>query len=288
MVPSPQPRSSTSRSLRDADPIDEILAAVPHARRDPREVALLPQCLVRIHLHALLSSTRWAMGSPIGSAIGSSQGQHPPERMRLGCAGPEIGVQAVCRRPASALARLRGVDDRLEIRVLGSIDLVRDGRVGADRRAEAAARARFPGRPSRRGRVDGTALRGAVGRHVPRSIRRRCCRASVSRLRKLLRPEAEIVARPPGYVLQAADGTVDAERFELLCTTAKSVGDPVRAADPAPRPRWPAGRGVRVRGVRGARLGRRRGGAARRAAGQRPRRPARRPPRVRRARGARR
>ena len=53
----------------------------------------------------------------------------------------------------------------------------------------------------------------------------------VSRLRRLLRPEAEIVARPPGYVLQAEEGTVDAERFELLCAGAKAVNDPTRMAE---------------------------------------------------------
>lgn len=41
--------------------------------------------------------------------------------------------------------------------------------------------------------------------------------SNISRLRKLLRPDADIVARPPGYVLQVADDTLDAGRFERLC-----------------------------------------------------------------------
>jgi predicted ATPase/DNA-binding SARP family transcriptional activator len=44
----------------------------------------------------------------------------------------------------------------------------------------------------------------------------------LSRLRRALRPEAEIVARPPGYVLQIPDEAIDAGCFEQLCKQANS------------------------------------------------------------------
>jgi len=50
--------------------------------------------------------------------------------------------------------------------------------------------------------------------------------SNLSRLRRLLRPEAEIAARPPGYVLQIPAERVDAGRFELLCTQAATASDP--------------------------------------------------------------
>jgi predicted ATPase/DNA-binding SARP family transcriptional activator len=40
-------------------------------------------------------------------------------------------------------------------------------------------------------------------------------------LRRALRPEADIVARPPGYVLQVPDEAIDAGRFEELCKRAR-------------------------------------------------------------------
>jgi predicted ATPase/DNA-binding SARP family transcriptional activator len=48
----------------------------------------------------------------------------------------------------------------------------------------------------------------------------------LSRLRRVLRPEAEIVARPPGYVLQLPDDMIDAGRFEQLCKRASSSSNP--------------------------------------------------------------
>ncbi len=42
----------------------------------------------------------------------------------------------------------------------------------------------------------------------------------VSRLRRVLRPEAEIVARAPGYVLQVPDEIIDVGHFEQLCKQA--------------------------------------------------------------------
>lgn len=53
----------------------------------------------------------------------------------------------------------------------------------------------------------------------------------LSRLRRLLRPEAEIVARPPGYLLDAPPDIVDAGRFELLCERAAGTSDPLTVVD---------------------------------------------------------
>jgi predicted ATPase/DNA-binding SARP family transcriptional activator len=48
----------------------------------------------------------------------------------------------------------------------------------------------------------------------------------LSRLRRALRPEAEIVARPPGYALLVPDEMIDAGRFEQLCKQASSSSNP--------------------------------------------------------------
>ena len=254
VVPSPQPRSSTSRPFVTPIRSTRCLAAVAHARRDAGEVALLPQCLVRVHLISPVECRR-AMVVATGSAVGLSQDQHPRDGMRPGCEAPEVDVQG----SASALqARLQDCEAwtaELEIRVLGSIELVRDGQSVPIGGPKPRLRPRAPGRPSRRGRVDRAALRGALGRRSARRSPAPSSRATLSRLRKLLRPEADIVARPPGYVLQVADGAVDAERFERLCTTAKAVTDPAQRADAAPS-RAGVLAGVGVRGVRRARLGR--------------------------------
>ncbi len=53
----------------------------------------------------------------------------------------------------------------------------------------------------------------------------------LSRLRRLLRPDAGIVARPPGYILEVSRDTVDAGRFELLCERANGASDPRTAAE---------------------------------------------------------
>jgi predicted ATPase len=45
-------------------------------------------------------------------------------------------------------------------------------------------------------------------------------------LRRIIRPEGEIVARPPGYTLQLPDEVVDAGRFERLCGQARAETDP--------------------------------------------------------------
>jgi predicted ATPase/DNA-binding SARP family transcriptional activator len=52
----------------------------------------------------------------------------------------------------------------------------------------------------------------------------------LSRLRRILEPEATVVAQPPGYLLDVPDQTVDADRFEALASLAAAVDDPVVAA----------------------------------------------------------
>jgi predicted ATPase/DNA-binding SARP family transcriptional activator len=49
----------------------------------------------------------------------------------------------------------------------------------------------------------------------------------LSRLRRILRPDAEILARPPGYVLEIPDAAIDAGRFEMLSRRAGASSDPV-------------------------------------------------------------
>jgi predicted ATPase/DNA-binding SARP family transcriptional activator len=48
----------------------------------------------------------------------------------------------------------------------------------------------------------------------------------ISRLRRMLRPEAEILGRPPGYVLEVPEELVDAGRFELLYLCGRRAVDP--------------------------------------------------------------
>jgi predicted ATPase/DNA-binding SARP family transcriptional activator len=122
------------------------------------------------------------------------------------------------------------VDDGLEIRVLGAIALVRAGEPvpmgGPKPRRILALLA------ARRGDVVSTdrlcdELWGDTAPADPAGV----LQSNISRLRKLLRPDADIVARPPGYVLEVADETVDAFRFARLCAQARQTTDPATAAD---------------------------------------------------------
>ena len=73
------------QSRGDAESGDERLAALSHARRDAREVALLPQCLVRIHFASALPWRRYSCRSkessredpPIISEAGAGQAGRP-------------------------------------------------------------------------------------------------------------------------------------------------------------------------------------------------------------------
>ena len=122
------------------------------------------------------------------------------------------------------------MDGELELRVLGGIELVRSGRpvpIGGPKPRLALALL-----AAHRGSVVSTErlcdeLWGDDAPVDPPAV----LQSHLSRLRRILRPEAEIVARPPGYVLQLPDAAVDAGRFELLCAKARAASDPKLTVD---------------------------------------------------------
>ena len=135
--------------------------------------------------------------------------------MQTPCAGLVAqwkALQGVCKHAC----KTGGVNGLLELRVLGPIEVTRAGQAiaigGAQPRLVLAMLA---------------AWRGSVV-----STERLCeelwpddapgdpagaLQSIVSRLRRTLRPEAEIVARPPGYGLELGEECIDADRFEGLC-----------------------------------------------------------------------
>lgn len=156
-------------------------------------------------------------------------GDHDAGRpLQAGCGRPaavKAGLQAACKRACNNA----GVEG-LEIRVLGGIALARDGE-------------RLPiGGPKPR-RLLGLLV---AGRGDVVSADRLCeelwgeeqpadpgavLQSNISRLRKLLRPEATIVGRPPGYVLEIDERAVDARRFEALCDLGRRAPTPAVAAE---------------------------------------------------------
>src|SRR5262245_40450276 len=52
-------------SPRDTETLDECLAAFAHALGDAREVALLPECLIRVHASLLSARARYCCTSAI-------------------------------------------------------------------------------------------------------------------------------------------------------------------------------------------------------------------------------
>ena len=144
-------------------------------------------------------------------------------------------MQSSCTKPANSLrgpqafckpaCKTGPVDGGLELRVLGGIEVVRSGLVvaigGPKPRLVLALLA------ANRGSVVSTErlceeLWGSDPPVDPPGV----LQSHLSRLRRILRPEAEIVARPPGYVLELEDDVVDAGRFELLCAQASAASDP--------------------------------------------------------------
>jgi predicted ATPase/DNA-binding SARP family transcriptional activator len=113
----------------------------------------------------------------------------------------------------------------LDFRVLGGIELKRRGQsvpIGGPKPRLALALL-----ASRRGSVVSTdrlcdELWGGNLPADPLGV----LQSHLSRLRRALRPEAEIVARPPGYALQVPDDAIDAGRFEELCKRASSSASP--------------------------------------------------------------
>jgi predicted ATPase/DNA-binding SARP family transcriptional activator len=113
----------------------------------------------------------------------------------------------------------------LEFRVLGGIELERRGQTvpigGPKPRLALALLA------SRRGSVVSTdRLCDELWGNHPPADPLGVLQSYLSRLRRALRPEAEIVARPPGYVLQVPDEMIDAGRFEQLCKRGSSSSNP--------------------------------------------------------------
>ncbi len=118
-----------------------------------------------------------------------------------------------------------GVERSLGIRVLGSIEVVRGGEPvpigGPKPRLALAILAAHRGSVVSTDRLcdelwgdDQPADPGAV------------LQSHLSRLRRILRPEAEIAARPPGYVLQVDDERIDAGHFERACAQVQTATDP--------------------------------------------------------------
>ena len=113
----------------------------------------------------------------------------------------------------------------LEFRVLGGIELERRGQAvpigGPKPRLALALLA------ARRGSVVSTdRLCDELWGNNPPADPLGVLQSHLSRLRRALRPEAEIIARPPGYVLQVPDEMIDAGRFEQLCRRASSSSNP--------------------------------------------------------------
>ena len=118
-----------------------------------------------------------------------------------------------------------GVDRDFELRVLGGVELVRGSQavpIGGPKPRMVLALLAI-----HRGSVVSTErlcqeLWGDDQPADPAGV----LQSHVSRLRRILRPEAEIAARPPGYVLELSDEMVDSGRFEALCAQAARASNP--------------------------------------------------------------
>ena len=125
----------------------------------------------------------------------------------------------------------------LEIQVLGSLDVRRDGEavaIGGPKPRQILAMLL-----AARGRVVSTdrmidELWADAGPADPGAV----LQSYVSRLRKLLEPEARIVTRSFGYALEIEDTLVDAWRFESMIDAARSATHP---ADVIESYRWALG-----------------------------------------------
>jgi DNA-binding SARP family transcriptional activator len=120
---------------------------------------------------------------------------------------------------------MTGVDPDLDFRVLGAIDVVRQGQPvpmgGPKPRLALAVLA------AHRGSVVSTdRLCDELWGDSPPADPPGVLQSHLSRLRRILGPDAQILARPPGYVLQIPDDSIDAGRFELLCRRAGASSDP--------------------------------------------------------------
>ncbi len=122
------------------------------------------------------------------------------------------------------------MESDLDFRVLGGIEVVRRGQPvpmgGPKPRLALALLA------AHRGSVVSTdRLCDELWGNAPPADPHAVLQSHLSRLRRILRPDAEILARPPGYVLQIPDGAIDAGRFELLCKEASASSDPTTTSE---------------------------------------------------------
>jgi predicted ATPase/DNA-binding SARP family transcriptional activator len=117
------------------------------------------------------------------------------------------------------------MEDDLDFRVLGAIELERRGQAvpigGPKPRLALAVLAAHRGSVVSTDRLCDELWGNDLPADPPGVLQ-----SHLSRLRRILRPEAEIVARPPGYVLQIPDDKLDAGRFELLFKRATVSSQP--------------------------------------------------------------
>jgi predicted ATPase/DNA-binding SARP family transcriptional activator len=132
-----------------------------------------------------------------------------------------LTLQASCK----VACNTEYMQDGLDIRVLGSIEVIRHGMPipigGSKPRLALALLTAHLGSVVSTDRICDE-LWGENQPADPAAV----LQSHLSRLRRLLRPDAEIVARPPGYLLDAPPETIDAGRFELLCQRAAIASDP--------------------------------------------------------------
>jgi DNA-binding SARP family transcriptional activator len=122
----------------------------------------------------------------------------------------------------------RGVDAGLEFRILGPLEVVKDGRPlelgGQKQRALLAMLLLEEGRVVATDRL----IDSLWGEHPPRTAAT-SLQNFVSQLRKLVGQQT-IQTKPPGYVLRLEPGRLDLDRFSALVDRARDVADPASRA----------------------------------------------------------
>ncbi|MGH8994105.1 MAG: AfsR/SARP family transcriptional regulator, partial [Acidimicrobiia bacterium] len=118
----------------------------------------------------------------------------------------------------------------LQYRILGALEVVRDGRpLPIERPRERALLALLVLSANRVVSADTLAEDLWAGEPPPSAAA--TLRVYISRLRQALGEDGEaLCTRPPGYQLLVDDGAVDTLRFEALCAQGRGLAD---AGDPA-------------------------------------------------------
>jgi predicted ATPase/DNA-binding SARP family transcriptional activator len=131
-------------------------------------------------------------------------------------------LSAPLRRRIVYVVGLSSVDSSLDVRLLGPVQAVRGGRElslgGPKQRAVLALLLLEAGRI-----VPTEALIEELWRGDPPAGAAKTLRSYLSRLRGVLRPELEIVARGSGYAGEFDSGHLDSRRFELLIGNAQDA-----------------------------------------------------------------